>query len=423
MAYSLDKRLTKLLVYGWLIFRVIEPLQAQTLLTLEEAVQTVLKNNFDIQIARNKQQIATQNHHIGNTGFLPRLDTHLSGNGDQQTSNIPLSTGFSLNWNIFNGMHSLFSYQHLGRLRQISQLHTQEVMDQKVAEVAKSYYSLALNQKKKCLLESCLAIAQEVLQLTQAKYKVGECTKLDYLTAQVQYNENQANLLLQEEAMAEAKLTFRNLLGKNAPEDFIIVEDIPLPSELTWEALSQALKTTNTSLLTAQKSCEDAALAIKMQKAKLWPQVDFSLGYALGSQHLDHGWKATPTGFHYGVAVSFNLFNAFQHYTAIQEAKVKADNANLSLEAQQMQLEARLKQFFLHYTQQLQRHTLIQQHVQVSQENEALALEQYRLGKITLLELDKARKNAQEAALKCWQAIYDAKITEVALQRLCSRVI
>jgi outer membrane protein TolC len=77
-----------------------------------------------------------------------------------------------------------------------------------------------------------------------------------------------------------------------------------------------------------------------------------------------------------------------------------------------------LQKHFLHYTQRLKRCELAQQHVQVSQENVAAALTQYRLGCITLLALDKARQNDQETTLKYLQAIYDAKVTEVALQKL-----
>lgn len=429
MTYSFDSRLLKTLMHGGLLLIATLPLQAQPLLTLEEVVQTVLKNNFAIQRARNEQKIAAKNHHIGNAGFLPMLDTSLKGHSNHQTfpqdvDNTSLSADLSLTWNVFSGMQSIFTYQHLGKLSQISQLQAQQTIEAKVAEATKGYYSLALVQKKKHVLEGYLTVSKEVLQLAQAKYEIGEYTKLDYLTAQVQYNDEQAKLLLQEEALTTAKLTLQGLLGRDAPQDFTVVEDIPLPSKLTWETFSQALTTAHPSILAAQKHSEDAAIAVKLQQAKLWPRVDFSVGYALGSQRQqDQTWEATPRGFQYGIGISFNLFHAFQHATAIQEAQIKAHNAQLSLEAQQAQLEATLKQHFLHYTQQLQRYELAQQHVQVSQENVAVALEQYRLGSITLLELDKARQGAQETTLKWLQAVYDAKVSEVELQQLGGRVL
>ena len=400
------------------------PLQAKSLLTLEEVVQHVLAHNFDIQIARNNQKITAKNHHVGKAGFLPTLDARGYVNKEHQTwpkkykEGAKLFMDVELGWTVFNGMKSVFSYQQLGKKSQVSQLEARKKIEEKVAEAIIGYYSLSLAQKKKHVLENFLSVFKEVLQLAKIKYEVGLCSKLEYLNAQVQHNEEQEKLLSQEEALTAAKLTLHSLLGKDGPEEFAITEDIPFPSRLNWEVLTETLATANTSIQVARKHCEDAALAIKMKQADLWPSVDLSLGYSLGSKRHDQHWEATPRGFKYGMSISFNLFNAFQHTTEIQEASIKADNAQLGLRAQQLQLESYLKKQFLHYTQQLQRYALAQQHVQVSQENVAVALAQYRLGSSTLLVLDKARQSAQETTLKCWQVLYNAKVAEVELQKL-----
>jgi outer membrane protein len=419
-------RLGKLPISWWLLLLIaVTPLEAQPLLTLTEAVQRVLTHNFDIQIARNEQKIAAKNYHMGRAGFLPSLDTHFGLHQEhtvwpqkQNADAANLSAGLGLKWTVFNGMQRIFTCQHLEKVSQIHQLATQKTIEDKVAEAITGYYRLALAQKKKQVLENCLAVSKEVSQLTKAKYEVGQCSKLEYLNAQVQYNEEQAKLLLQEEECTVAKLALRSLLGQEGPEDFMIEAHIPLPSRLSWEALTEASATVNTSIRIAQKHCEDATLAIKLKQADLWPSVDLSLGYSFGSRHHDQHWESTPGVLRYGISMRFNLFHAFQHTTAIQEAGIKADNAQLHLRAQQMQLEAELQKHFSHYTQQLKRCELAQQHMQVSQENVALALAQYRLGVITVLALDKATQNAQETTLKNFQAIYDAKVTEVELQKL-----
>ncbi len=424
MVHKFQKYAYKLLILWWLLLVEVTSLRAQPLLLLEEVVQRMLANNFDIQIARNKQKIASENHHIGKAGFLPSLDANFGLHKEhptwpkQHAEEARLSTDVGLRWIVFNGMQRVFAYQQLGKKRQISQLEAQQKIEDKVAEAIIGYYGLVLAQKKKQVLENSLSVSEEVLQLAKARYKIGQCSKLEYLNAQVQHNEEQAKLLSQEEVLTVAKLTLQSLLGKDGPEEFTIVEDIPVPSRLSWEALTQALATANTSIQVAHKHYEDAALAIKLKQADLWPSVDLSLGYSLGSKYHDQHWEATPRGFKYGVSVSFNLFNAFKHSTEIQKAGIEADNAQVDLRAKQLQLAAELKKQFLHYTQQLQRYELAQQHVQVSQENVAVALAQYRLGSSTLLVLDKAKQSAQEAALQCWQVLYDAKVAEVALQKL-----
>ena len=100
-----------------------------------------------------------------------------------------------------------------------------------------------------------------------------------------------------------------------------------------------------------------------------------------------------------------------------------ADNVHWELRAQTLQLEAELKKQFMHYTQQLQRYELVQEHVQVSQEHMNVALEQYRLGSLTLLELNKARQNAQETELKVWDILYNTKVAEVMLRKLSGTLL
>jgi outer membrane protein len=426
VAHKFHKHAYKLLTLKWLLLLMVAtPLRAQPLLTLTEVVQRVLAHNFDIQVARNKQKIAAKNHHIGKAGFLPSLDANLGFHQEhtiwlqkQNADATNLSASLGLKWTVFNGMQRIFTYRHLEKVSQICQLATQQTIEEKIAETIIGYYRLALAQKKKHVLENCLVVSEEVLRLAKAKYEVGQCSKLEYLNAQVQHHEEQAKLLLQEEEVMTAKLALQSLLGQEGSQDLMIVEDIPSPSRLSWEMLTEALATVNTSTQIAQKRCEDAKLAIKLKQAALWPSVDLSLGYSFGSKLHDQHWEATPRGLRYGISVSLNLFHAFQHVTTIQEAGIEADNAQLNLRAQKMQLEAALQKHFLHYTQRLKRCELAQQHVQVSQENVAAALTQYRLGCITLLALDKARQNDQETTLKYLQAIYDAKVTEVALQKL-----
>ncbi len=402
---------------------------AAPLLTLEEVVEIVLQHNFDVKIACNKQRIAAEKYHLGTAGFLPSLDVKLRGNDRFLThperkyrDGASLSAGTTLNWRLFSGLSSLYYYEHLGNRSQISQLKTAQVVVDQVTKATKRYYTLAVAQGKKRVSENSLAVSKEVLQLTEAKYKVGKCTRLDYLTAQVQHNEEQVKLLLLEEETTKAKLNLWILLGENALEDFAVVEAIPPPTLLDWPSLEEAFTTGNKSIAISQKDCENAALDVQLQQAKLWPTVDFSFGYNLGSSYQKDRWEATPRGFRGGISVSFNLFHAFQHSTDIQVAGIQVDSAHVGLAKQQTELAAAFRELFLQHTQQLQRYDLALQHLQLSQENVALALEQYRLGGITLLALHQARKTAQETTVRSLQAIYDAKVTELELWRLAGRL-
>ena len=60
---------------------------AQRLLTLEEAIATALKQNFDIQLSKNDSAVAALNYSYRNAAFLPRLNANAgtTWNNNKQT--------------------------------------------------------------------------------------------------------------------------------------------------------------------------------------------------------------------------------------------------------------------------------------------------------------------------------------------------
>ena len=52
------------------------PVQGQDTLSVSDAVQIALENNFSIRIAKNNAEIANNNNTIGNAGFLPNVNAN-----------------------------------------------------------------------------------------------------------------------------------------------------------------------------------------------------------------------------------------------------------------------------------------------------------------------------------------------------------
>ncbi|MBL0342219.1 MAG: TolC family protein [Bacteroidetes bacterium] len=99
----------------------------QETLSLSNAIETSLKNNFFLNIVKNDDQVAKNNNTLGNAGFLPTIDIAAAGirtnNNTQQNfsngaeikqNNVVtdnLSAGARLNWTLFDGM-KMFATGH-----------------------------------------------------------------------------------------------------------------------------------------------------------------------------------------------------------------------------------------------------------------------------------------------------------------------
>ena len=86
---------------------------------MEDAVNTALKNNYDILVAHNDADIAKINNTLGNAGILPSVfetgtDNYSITNSHQElasglikeSSSVPsnaLNAALALNWTLFDG--------------------------------------------------------------------------------------------------------------------------------------------------------------------------------------------------------------------------------------------------------------------------------------------------------------------------------
>ena len=67
--------------------------QNAPVLTLKDAIDTALQNNYNIKLAQNNATIAQNNVTLGNAGFLPSLTGNFSNNNSVQNSTVTRTTG------------------------------------------------------------------------------------------------------------------------------------------------------------------------------------------------------------------------------------------------------------------------------------------------------------------------------------------
>ena len=124
---------TKILYRSLLIFFFcIVKINAQEVLTMENALKIALENNFEIKIAANNLDIDKTNLAIGNAGMLPKVTANLVDanrienstqtlqNGTVNTldnaKNNSLNYGVGLDWTVFDG------FKMFARLDQLKEL-------------------------------------------------------------------------------------------------------------------------------------------------------------------------------------------------------------------------------------------------------------------------------------------------------------
>ncbi|UPT68217.1 MAG: TolC family protein [Sphingobacteriales bacterium JAD_PAG50586_3] len=267
----------------------------QTTLTLNTAIETVLKNNYGIQISKNNAQIAANNHTIGNAGFTPQINFVANGtignnninqrftNGTEIVKNgvgsSNYGTGITVDWVLFNGLRAHYLYKQLGVVQSFNETQLKSDINNTVGDVMSAYFNVLREQQTLTNLDSNLAIFTERLKIADTRFTIGSAAKTDMLQAKIDLNEQKSLIIRQKGAVMIAKAQLNQILAKDDNQDFTVEEITPELDSLNYDSLRKALYQNNIDIMVLNRNVDIAAYNTKIARSAISPTV------LLGSQY------------------------------------------------------------------------------------------------------------------------------------------
>ncbi|WP_347158410.1 TolC family protein [Pontibacter chitinilyticus] len=416
---------------------------SQEQLTLEQAIRIGLEQNYDIRIADKQDDIDANNVTLGNAGFLPTVDARanrtFSENNSRQSfptgpdrtrngaSSNSLGTNVNLNWTIFDGLGMFINYDRLKAVEKAGKLITRETVENTLADISNAYFEVVRQGRKIKSLQEAIAISQERVNITQAQYEVGVSAKVEILRAQVDYNADRSVLLQQQEMLQNAKINLNQLLGRNPDTDFTATDSIVVDPTISYGNTNNLLST-NPLLQRLQLNREIAVLDIKAIRASRFPRIGFTSAYNFTRSEAEplNEYQAQfnrNLGYNYGLTLSLPIFNGFNINRQAQNARISLESNTLEYQREQNALQANLARAYSRYASRLQLLELEENNLKLAEENADIALERYRLGLLTAIELREAQQNQLVAQNRLIDIRYEAKVAETELKRLTSSLL
>ncbi|WP_133576182.1 TolC family protein [Pedobacter metabolipauper] len=409
---------------------------AQGKLTLQEAIAAALQNNFDIKLVNNDLQIAKNNANPGNAGFLPSLDGTFTEGGSRQNTtrtqstgaeqtingvrNTNMSYGVALDWTIFDGLQMFTNYERLKELQKLGEVTSKATILTTISNVVNAYYTVLKQQELVIARDSALDVSQLRLRIANNKLAIGRGSKLDVLTATVDYNTDTTAYLQEKNLLKNSMVSLNQVMARDLNLEFTVEEKIDIDTQLNYATLAGQMEQLNPDLQNAFISKKIAELELKSVKGQRYPVVAVNGGY-------EYQRSASPTGFNtrqkangltYGLTASLNLFNGFLQRQNERNAKVMINSSELTLEKTRQDLQAQLISAYKNYTTNLDLLKIENNNVDVAKQSLDITLEKYRLGSIAPLELREAQRNSIDAVARFLEAQYQAKLTEIILKEI-----
>ncbi|MCF8429707.1 MAG: TolC family protein [Bacteroidia bacterium] len=430
------KKIIIILVLSFLILGA----KAQQILTLNEALKIALANNYSIQLAKNDAEIAINSNYAGAAGMLPTVAATASqdnvvnntqqkflngteNNKDGAKSN-QLNAGIELGWTIFDGLKMFATKNKLSQLQDIGELRMRLQIEQNFSRLVRAYYDIIQNKKLLNAYQQSVKISTERLQQANDKFAVGKVSKTEVLKAQVDLNTDKSAQMKQQNLLQNAKINLNQILARELTTDFDVENEIILNKDLKLADLQSKAQSQNTNLLIVKKNLQINSFVINEIKAERMPTVQLKTGYNFNRQASEAGFlqSSQTNGYHYGAALSLNVFNGFSVDKRLQNAKLSLKSTDFVLKDSMSKLDLAIQQNYNSYALSLQLVQFETENVTVAQTNFELANEQYKVGVITAIELRDAQQNYLLSQTRLTAAQFDAKVAETELLRLSADI-
>ncbi|MDR2918318.1 MAG: TolC family protein [Tannerella sp.] len=416
---------------------------AQDRYTLKQCIEIGLERNYSIHIVRNEAQIASNNATLGNAGYLPSLGLSGGFNGsiydntydykdgtsekingvNSETANI----GLNMNWTVFDGFNIQAEYDKLKELQQMGELNTRISIEDLVANIAAEYHNLIRQRIRLRNLRSAVRLSKERLRIVEERYIIGSMSRLDLQQAKVDFNADSSKLLTQFETLNASQIRLNELMGVDSVDQRIRVRDtIVLNTYLLDEVdLWQKTLSNNASLLASYKNKTLSELDYKKIRSRNYPYMQLNAGYGYTANWYETGTTDLHKrlGLNYGVTIGFSIFDGMNRRREQQNARIQIKNSEYRIQELELSLKADLSNLWMAYQNNLSLWKLEKENLVAAQENYAIAIERYKLGDLSGIELREAQNNLLEAEERQSIAEYNTKLCEISLFQLSGQIL
>ena len=415
---------------------------AQQIYTLKSCLEQGLQNNYSLRITHNEEQVSKNNATLGNAGYLPTVDltagyqnsvsttkNTLRETGetvtDKNVMDQTLDVGVDLNWTIFDGFNISTTYKQLKLLEEQGKTNTRIALEDFIANLAAEYYNFVQQKIRMKNLLYAVRLSKERLRIVEARYHIGNFSRLDYQQAKVDFNADSAQYMKQQELLHTSRINLNELMANEDVDQLILIRDtlIDVNSTLDFDELWNATLSVNASLLKAEQNTLLAQMDYKKVNSRNYPylKLNAGYGYTFNKYDVNSYSRRGNLGFSGGLTIGFNIFDGNRRRER-RNASLAIKNARLQRDELELQLRADLSNLWQAYRNNLELLNLERQNLVAARDNHEIAMERYMLGDLSGIEMREAQKSLLDAEERILTAEYNTKLCEISLLQIGGKV-
>jgi outer membrane protein len=410
------------------------PALSQRVLTLKAAIDSALKQNLDIAIARTDVEVAAINNHISVAGGLPAVSGTINSQEQVTAVNQKLNSGQEINRSsaasnatqigvtasmlVFNGWKVVATKKRLEELQKLSEAQLATQVQNVVAQVMVSYYDVVRQGDYLSTLNYALQLAQDRLRIFEVRKEVGLANNADVFQARIDANTILQDIAAQQLVLSQAKVDLMDIMD-SGDSSFIISDTIIVDPSLRFDSILAYIQQHPEVKVAEQQIKVDEQL-VKEIAAQRYPAVRVNTGYNFNRNQNAAG--LTLLNQSYGPFVGLNIqvpiFNGGLVKRQKRAAEVSVTAAQLQKQSVLITLNNAVIRSFETYRNTLQQLQQERENYELSKRLVDLTIQRFNLNVATIIEVREAQRSFEETGFRLVNLSYAAKIAEIELKRL-----
>lgn len=419
----------------------ISSVYSQNKLSLSDAIEKGLENNYQIKITNKRVEQAKLMNNWGTVGRYPAINLGVNlnnkfdnadsrvnaGERDEWTTNT-LYPNINARWTVFNGFGINISKEKLDLLENYSEGNAALIIENTIQSIVLAYYQVKLEEEKLEVMNKVKALSGDRYNYVMQKFDLGSSVTYDVLQAKNAYLNDSTNYLFQELNVKNARLNLNLLLGEESSNQYELSDKLYMVAEAYQLGdLIDKMLSDNKTLQNQYINQEILKKEVAFKKSSLFPVVSLSTGFDHFNFRTKYsGQDASFTNsydFYANVSLSFNLFNGGNTRRAIENAQIDERIGELSIAEIQLQLKNVLVNMFDLFEIRKQLFEVSESNLESAELNLKLSEEKFKAGVINSFNYRDVQLLYLNVATQRLESMYNLIDTHTELVRLTGGII
>lgn len=404
-------------------------------LTLEEAWGIALDENPTEEIAQARLDQAEARYQQTRSSYQPQLGLNVSGSRVEYSDStlqrfppgVPDSTemydaGLQATWLLWDSGTRKNQVKAARLQAEASEASLMDSREQLLAEVGSAFTSAQLSRANLRIAEADVEFQNRQLENSIRKEQAGLDSRTDRLNFEIRKLGAETTAVQQAANFESAMAALGALLGQGIDAKIpapvkLETEGVSLPNEIPsvddlWKEARQKLPALDRATL----QMEAAEASLKSFKAEYGP--DLSLFGNLGlEREKDPNFVGGDLGNSFGIQLSWDLWTGNSRKQRVVEAEAVFREAEAAARQIRLQAISSIQQAHAVYLGSVKTENISSQTFKLSKENRDLVEASYQAGRETLLRLNEAQRDFNNAGSRYVASRLQRQLSWIALQQ------